>query len=103
MSEPLYSVGTWDCLAQAYTPQAGITTGAFNITLPKLRQAVRDLIGLGYGAYRRRSPDGSYDDNDWMVLIERTDGMTHAEIMERWKHDPPPRVGKQRVTNQTAR
>lgn len=80
---PLYSVSTWDGEADAYTPQLGVP--AFNLTLPQLRQAIRLLRELGYTAHRVRSPDGDHDDNDWSVLIERTDGKPESEIIEGWK------------------
>lgn len=81
----LYSVGTWDYDKQAYTPQRGLTVPSFNITLAQLRQAVRDLRKLGYSAHRFRDSDGDYDDNDWTVLIERTDGRCWKEIRKDWK------------------
>jgi hypothetical protein len=81
----LYSVATWDTERQAYTPQRGLTVPSFNITLAQLRQAVRDLRQLGYTAHRTRGSDGSYDDNDLDVLIERTDGKCWKAIMRAWK------------------
>lgn len=84
MSEPLYSVATWDTDAQAYTPQEGVP--AFNLTLPELRQAVRVLRReCGYQCHRLRDPDGSHDCNDWSVLIERTDGASEADILKGWQ------------------
>lgn len=79
-----YSVGTWDADAQAYTPQIGVEK-SFNLTIHELRAAMKTLRQLGYSVHRRRDADGSHDDNDWMVLIERTDGMTEQEILESWK------------------
>lgn len=84
MSTALYSVGTWDTDKQAYTPQRGVTVPSFNCTLQQLRQSIRDLKRLGYSAHRRRDEDGSYDDNDWAVLIERTDGRPWREIRRGW-------------------
>ncbi len=81
----LYSVGTWDADRQSFTPQRGVTVPAFNITLPQLRQAVRELKAMGYGAYRVRDADGTHDTNDPMVLIERTDGTPWREIRRGWK------------------
>jgi hypothetical protein len=46
---------------------------------------MEELRGTGYSVHRRRDSDGSYDDNDWKVLIERTDGMNEADILERWE------------------
>jgi hypothetical protein len=86
MSEPLYSVGTWDCEKQAYTPQKGLSVPSFNITLAQLRQAVRELRRrLGYSCHRYRDSDGDHDDNDWAVLIERTDGAPWREIRKGWR------------------
>ena len=81
----LYSVGTWDGPAQAYTPQAGLTVPSINVPLATLRQIVRELRGMGYSAHYVRDPDGGHEANDWVVLIERTDGAPEAEIMEGWK------------------
>lgn len=85
MSEPLYSVGTWDPEKQSYTPQRGLSVPAFNITRSQLRQAVRELRQWGYTAHRRRDANGSYDDNDWAVLIERTDGKHWKQIRRDWR------------------
>lgn len=84
MSEPLYSVGTWDIDAQAYTPQPGLSVPSLNITLHQLRQALKELRQRGYAADRVRFDDGNRD-SDWSVLVERTDGLSEAEILERWK------------------
>jgi hypothetical protein len=83
-STPLYSVGTWDTDLQAYTPQIGVGR-SINVTLAELRQRVRELRNLGYSVHRRRDADGTYDDNDVYVLIERTDGNPEADILEGWK------------------
>lgn len=85
MSEPLYSVGTWDTDKQAYTPQRGLTVPAFNITRSQLRLAIRELRKRGYSAHRFRDDDGSHEDNDSFVLIERTDGKHWKEIMREWR------------------
>lgn len=69
--EPRYSVRTWDSELEAYTPQTGVP--AFNLTLWQLRESLKALRQLGYTAHRRRSQQGDYEDNDWAVLVERTD------------------------------
>lgn len=79
----LYSVGTWDTHAQSYTPQLNVP--AFNLTIHDLRRSMRLLRGHGYSCHRYREEDGGHDDNDWAVLIERTDGKPEAEILEGWK------------------
>ena len=81
--KPRYSVGTWDGDEQAYTPQIGVP--AFNLTVHELRQSMRMLVNCGYSVHRRRDSYGSYDDNDTSVLIERTDGMTEAQIRRGWE------------------
>lgn len=81
---PLYSVGTWDMNKQAYTPQRGLSVPSFNITWTQLIIAVRELKELGYSCHRYRDSEGSYEDNDWCVLIERTDGMHWKEIRRGW-------------------
>lgn len=85
MSEQLYSVGTWDTDSQAYTPQLGLSVPSFNITREQLRRAMKDLRKMGYSVHRYRDSDGSHDENDWTVLIERTDGKSPVEILKNWK------------------
>ena len=70
----LYSIGTWDTDLQAYTPQEGLTVPCINVPWRTLLEVVRQLRGMGYTCHRVRDTDGSHDDNDWSVLIERTDG-----------------------------
>lgn len=70
----LYSVMTWDTDEQAYTPQAGMTVPSQNVPLSGLLAALRQLRSMGYSCHYRRDADGSHDDNDWSVLVERTDG-----------------------------
>jgi hypothetical protein len=84
MPEPLYSAGTWDMDAQAYTVQEGLTVPCINVPLNVLRRVLRELRGMGYRAHRLRDGDGSHDDNDWSVLVERTDGAPEAEILAGW-------------------
>lgn len=85
MSTPLYSVGTWDTDAQAYTPQVGLSVPSFNITKAQLRVAVRELKAMGYSCHRIRHPDGEHYDNDWCVLIERTDAKFWEDIKKDWE------------------
>ncbi len=81
----LYSVGTWDTDLQAYTPQVGLDGPSINVTRRELRRQIRELRSVGYSAHRRRDSDGTHDDNDFYVLIERTDGKPEAEILDGWK------------------
>ena len=74
MSEPLYSVGTWNESEQAFTPQVGLTVPSQNVPWRTLLQILRELRQLGYSAHYRRDPDGDHDDNDACVLVERTNG-----------------------------
>jgi hypothetical protein len=80
-----YSVGTWDADAQAYTPQVGLSVPSIGIDKGTLRTALKELRSKGYTAHRVRDSEGSYDDNDWSVLVERTDDMTEAEVLESWR------------------
>lgn len=82
---PLYSIGTWDTDRQAYTPQAGLAVPAFNITIWQLRQAIRELRSGGYTVHYVRSASGDHANNDWAVLIERTDGMSERKIRKSWR------------------
>ena len=78
-----YSIGTWDTELQAYTPQHGVS--CFYLSRAELRQSIAQLRRLGYSAHRRGNTRDGHDDNDWAVLIERTDGRTAMEILEGWK------------------
>lgn len=82
---PLYSVGTWDIDAQAYTVQDGLTVPCLNVPWRGLLAVLRELRSIGYTAHRRRDASGEHDDNDWSVLVERTDGAAEAEILDGWK------------------
>jgi hypothetical protein len=82
---PLYSVGTWDTEKQAYTPQAGLTNPCINVSLSGMLCCLRELRRMGYSCHRKRDADGGHDENDWYVLVERTDGTEECEIMESWK------------------
>ncbi len=81
---PLFSVGTWDAARQSYTPQRGLSVPSFNITLRELIVAIRELRRMGYSCHRYRDADGGYDDNDWRVLIERSDGRHWKEVQRSW-------------------
>lgn len=86
MSEPRYSIGTYDWETANYTPQIGLCVPSFNITIWQLRQALKHLRRMGYTAHRKREPGGTHgDNNDTSVLVERTDGKSEAEILEDWK------------------
>lgn len=83
-NQPLYSIATWNPDRQAYTPQRGLSVPSFNITWKQLIIAVRQLRSMGYSCHRFRDSDGDYDDNDWTVLIERTDGTHWKQIRRSW-------------------
>lgn len=85
VATPLYSVGTWDTDKQAYTPQRGLSVPSFNITWRQLLVAMRELREIGYSCHRYRDSDGTHEDNDWSVLIERTDGRCWKDIRRSWK------------------
>lgn len=74
MNSPLYSIGTWDTDTQAYTRQEGLTVQSENVPLATMRQVLRELRMMGYSCHRYRDADGTHNDNDWSVLVERTDG-----------------------------
>jgi hypothetical protein len=82
---PLYSIGTWDIDAQAYTPRAGLSVPSLNISLWTLKRAMRELKAFGYSCHYFRASDGSHESNDWSVLVERTDGESEESILKRWK------------------
>ncbi len=70
----LYSIATWDIDLQAYTEQVGLTVPSQNVDIHGLRAVLKQLKRMGYSCHRFRDPDGGHDDNDWCVLVERTDG-----------------------------
>lgn len=83
-STPVYSIGTYDMELEAYTPQEGLSVPCINVPLATMRQVLRELRGIGYDAHRIRGADGNYDCNDSSVLVERTDGMSEAEVLASW-------------------
>ncbi len=84
-STAVYSVGTWDTLLQSYTPQEGLTVPCVNVPWRTLLQVMRQLRSMGYTAHRLRDSNGGHEDNDWSVLVERTDGMKAAEVLAGWR------------------
>ncbi len=85
MREPLYSIGTYDGEAQAFTPQVGLSRYPVNCPWRDLLQICRELCRMGYSCHYRRDPDGGHSDNDPSVLIVRTDGMVPEEIFKSWE------------------
>lgn len=89
MTEPLYSIGTWDSELQAYSPHKDLP--AFNLTRKQLVEVMRALRKDGYRChrYRWRNEAGELTseswDNDTSVLIERTDGKDPELIQEDWE------------------
>ena len=89
MTEPLYSIGTWDTGLPEFSPQVDVL--AFNLTRKQMVESIRMLQGNGYPChrFRGRDEDGQLnaraDDSDPSVLIERTDGMSEVEILKRWQ------------------
>lgn len=84
-SVPLYSIGTWDTEANAYTLQEGLEDVSVNVDRHQLRRTLHALRGRMYGAWRRRY-DGDYE-SDPMVMVERTDGKPLEEILVGWERD----------------
>jgi hypothetical protein len=80
--QPLYSIGTWDPDASGYTRQIGCR--AFNLTIHELRSTMRELQDCGYPCHRFLLPNGERE-SDGHVLIERTDGMNPADILNSWE------------------
>ena len=74
VNEPLYSIATWDADEQAYTPQARLGLPSQNVPWSMMLRVLRRLKEMGYACHRRRDEDGGHDDNDWSVMVERTDG-----------------------------
>jgi len=81
----VYSIGTWDTDAQGFTPQLGLSRSPINCTWRDMLQICRELCQMGYSCHYRRDPNGEHSENDPMVLIERTDGMTLQEILKQWE------------------
>ena len=80
-----YSVGVWSTESQAYVPHESISDASVNISLSQLKATLKQLRKLGYLAHRKRSMAGDYDDNDWKILVERTDGKSASEILDQWR------------------
>jgi len=88
MTDPRYSIGTWDTEAQGFTPHPGLK--AFNLTRTELVEVMRELRGYGYTCHRIRKRDQhgvhtDETDSDVSVLIERTDGISEADILKQWE------------------
>jgi hypothetical protein len=79
-----YSIGTWDTDRQAFTPQRGLSVPSFNATWTQLLTALRELRRMGYSCHRFREADGTHEDNDFSVLVERTDGEHWKDIRRKW-------------------
>ena len=71
---PLYSIGTWDTDEQAYTPQVGLSVPSQNVPLSVVKRVLTELREMGYSAHRFRDANGEHNNNDWSILVERTDG-----------------------------
>jgi hypothetical protein len=84
-SDALYSIGVWDMDEQAFTAPDFLPMATMNISRGKLRAAMHLLRDRGFSVHRFRDADGSHDDNDPQVMIERTGGRCPARILESWK------------------
>jgi hypothetical protein len=73
-STPLYMITTWDYERPAFTTQQGLSVPTTNVSWRGLLAAVRELKAIGYSCHRVRAADGTHDDNDCAVMIERVDG-----------------------------
>ena len=71
-----YSVRTWDTDEQRYTPATWIISEWEGLTIWQLKSAICELRKAGYSAHRIRDADGTHDDNDWELLVERDDKQT---------------------------
>ncbi len=90
MTEPLYSIGTYDHEECAYSRHKDLP--AFNLTRKELVDVMRALQHDGYSCHRFRHRDPKTGElEEWAsesdpdVLIERTDGEPVESILERWK------------------
>ena len=83
--KPLYSIGTWDTELQAFAPHDGVP--AFNLTRRQLVASMRMLQATGWYTCHRFGNTHSDDlrDSDTSVMIERTDGLSEAEILMQWR------------------
>lgn len=62
LTEPLYSISTWDTDLQRFTPQAGLSCESINVPWRTLLRVMRELRQMGYQF------------GDPSVRVERTDG-----------------------------
>lgn len=81
---PLYSVGTWCVVRNAFTVQDGLSVPSLNVPLWTVRQVLRELRLMGYTAHRFGGRDAWPYDSDPMVVVERTDGQQEVEILRKW-------------------
>jgi hypothetical protein len=82
-AQPVYSIGTWDTVKQAFTPH--MDAPAFNLTRAELVRSIRLIRADGYTVHRRGNMNDGHYDNDTGVMIQRTDGMSVDEILETWQ------------------
>lgn len=86
MSQPLYSIGTWDTYANAFTEQDGLEAPSFNVDWRGLLRVLRELKTFGYSCHSIKDPEsGDRTDSDPSVLVERTDGRDKLEILADWR------------------
>lgn len=77
MSQPLYTILTYDTDLGDYTPQEGLSVPSENVTILGVRRVLRELRNHGCDCHRVRVPDGTSGENwrhfsDSAVLVERT-------------------------------
>lgn len=82
----LYWVYTWESRLDCFTPQNGVPPGPHNPY--ELRQALKALRAMGYGAHRRRDADGNHDDNDPFVLVVADSEKEGCDINDNPPHFP---------------
>lgn len=82
-SNPLYSIGVWDCDLQSYAPVDFME--CVNIPRAQLVAVMRYLQTIGYTCHRFGNTTHDLRDSDCSVLIERTDGKPLAAILKDWE------------------
>lgn len=85
--KPLYSIGTWNPETNGFTPHETADTPCVNVDTHGLRRHLKELRRVGYTCRRVRvaTENGwQWNDDPW-VLVQRTDGMPLAKILELWK------------------
>lgn len=85
----LYSIGTRYPFHGRFSPHPGLSGPSLNITLPQLRQRLREIRARGYSGHSVKDENGNHfkGECDPWVIVERTDGKHWKEILKGWRRE----------------